>query len=136
MGANCVNDIMFYVPSTLFDCLREALSQAKEDNMPTGNLHWLSRCPALVRHVWLEYNMTHPSNTSKTANPRYRITRRPLDSTPVLVGKFHETLFRSQPDYEYQHQQWLEKNGHKNEVWSDCVSLLLRERNPCINVGL
>ena len=48
LGPNCVNDIIFYVPSTLFHCFREALSQAKEDHMPTGHLHWLSLCPALA----------------------------------------------------------------------------------------
>ena len=84
LAPNCVNDIIFYVPSTLFHCFREALSQAKEDHMPTDahrplalavvvsslGRSWQIMCD----HVWLEYNFTHPANTSKTANPRYRIT--------------------------------------------------------------
>ena len=88
LGPNCVNDVIVYVPSTLFHCFREALSQVKEEHMPTGHLHWLSLCPALTDHVWLEFNFTHPANTSKTANPRYRITGRPMDRTPVETGKF------------------------------------------------
>ena len=85
-------------------------------------------------HVWLEYNFTHPANTSETANPRYRITGRPLDRTPVETGKFLECTLRSKPDYEQQSMEWKKVNVHlTQEIWRNNVHVLLR-RNPRISV--
>ena len=83
--ASTTSSFTFQVPSSIaFGKLCPRRKRTTCPQMPTGHLHWLSLCPALADlgrsrqiladHVWLEYNSTYPANTSKTANPRYRIT--------------------------------------------------------------
>ena len=74
-----VNDVLFYVPKDLFGAFSGALRDPPLGSFhPTESLHWLSDHITLEPHVWLEYDMHHPSNTKKEQNRRYEMTSREL----------------------------------------------------------
>lgn len=132
-----VNDVVFYVPSDLFELFRTALSQARTrgaTSMHWQDLHWLGSEPAWKEYVWIEYKFNHPSNTEKNANPRYRITGRPTNSS-LESGKFDEYDLRAKPDYWDLKDQWVQYNDHKKqELWNESVTKLLSESNGQIDI--
>ena len=59
-----VNDVLFYIPRSAFNDLRDALDEAKSyARSDMRDLHWLGIVPCLKECIWLQYELRHPSNT-------------------------------------------------------------------------
>ena len=92
----CVNDTLFYCPSSLMVDFRTALSHAHLKAYTDENLHWLSHHGRLKEHVQVCFAFNHPANTQKETNPFYKMTCR--QEGRCNPGKFAQFAL-SQPSY-------------------------------------
>ena len=93
-----VNDILFYVPQRMFGYFRQNLMQT-QDRWKHNVLHGLAQNEDVTNALSIEFDFTHPSDTTRSGNPIHRITGR--GEGFVGTGKFHEHhLLRRQDTFE------------------------------------
>ena len=89
----CANDILFFVPVNLFQSFRSRLSKPIVEQ----HLHWLSVVPEFEDQCFFEFQMSQPSSTENSANPRYRFTDRSEGKFDIGKWRHYELSLSQEP---------------------------------------
>ena len=89
-----INDSFIFIPDFLFEPFRAALYKPLEPQC----MHWLNQVAVLRDHMFVEFDVNHPTNSATNGNTRYKIEGR--EEGPVSEGKWRELVLQKKQQEE------------------------------------